>query len=250
MASMQGKVALVTGGGTGLGREISNLLVAKGVDIALTYSRSRDEAEKAARELAESGRRVTSHQVDVSVSSDVEGLIEQVQREHGGIDLLVNCAGTTVFAPFDDLSKMTDEVWDLLLGVNVKGPFNCTRAVVDSMRSRGGGSVINITSTSALRPTGSSVAYAVSKAAETHLTRCLAAALAPAIRVNAIAPGGMWTRWWEGRLTSEKQQELASTAPLKRWADVGDVAEMAVAVLANESMTGQTVILDGGVVMP
>ncbi len=245
-----GKVAVVTGGGTGLGREISRLLVENGADLAIVYSRSEADAEATARELAGGGRTITTHRIDVSDEGRVASGFDEIAAAHGGIDLLVNDAGTTEYVPFEDLDGLPGPVWDRIFGVNVKGTFFCSRAAAKHMRKRGGGAIVNITSTAGYRPSGSSIAYAVSKAAEAHLTRCLAVALAPDIRVNHVAPGGMYTRWWSTRRTPEEFAKGAERLPLKRYAALEDIALAAVQLLANPSATGQALVMDGGGIMP
>jgi 3-oxoacyl-[acyl-carrier protein] reductase len=247
---MQGKVAVVTGGGTGLGREISRLFVERGANLAIVYSRSRDEAETTARELARDGVRITTHQVDVADEQGVAGGFDEIARQHGGIDYLVNNAGTTVHAAFADLDALTSQAWDQVLGVNVKGAFFCARAAAKSMKARGGGAITNVTSTAGLRPQGSSLAYSVSKAAMTHLTRGLAVALGPEVRVNTVAPGGMYTRWWSSRQTPEQFAAGVGNRPLNRYAHLEDIALAAVQLIENPSATGQILVMDGGQIMP
>jgi NAD(P)-dependent dehydrogenase (short-subunit alcohol dehydrogenase family) len=118
------------------------------------------------------------------------------------------------------------------------------------MRAVGGGAITNITSTASLRPSGSSLAYSVSKAAMAHLTRGLAVGLAPDIRVNQVAPGGMYTRWWNTRRTAEQFAEGAKTQPLKRYATLDDIALAVLQLMENNSVTGQLLVLDGGAIMP
>jgi len=245
-----GKVAVVTGGGTGLGREISRCLVERGADLAIVYSRSHEDAEKTARELARGGRTITTHRIDVADEAAVASGFDEIARQHVGIDFLVNNAGTTEHAAFSDLDALTGAVWDRILNVNVKGAFFCARAAAKHMRARGGGAITNITSTAALRPQGSSMAYSVSKAAMAHLTRGLAVALGPDIRVNSVAPGGMYTRWWSDRRTPEQFAASIGDRPLKRYAALEDIALAAVQLIENPSMTGQILVMDGGQIMP
>ena len=248
--SLSGKVAVVTGGGTGLGREISRLFVERGAHVAIVYSRSREDAEKTARELARDGVRVTTHLVDVADEAGVDAGFAEIARQHGGIDYLVNNAGTTVHAKFSDLDALTGAAWDQILGVNVKGAFFCARAAARSMKARGGGAITNVTSTAGLRPQGSSLAYSVSKAAMTHLTRGLAVALGPEVRVNTVAPGGMYTRWWSDRRTPEEFAAGAADKALERYAHLEDIALAAVQLIENPSATGQILVMDGGQIMP
>jgi 3-oxoacyl-[acyl-carrier protein] reductase len=247
---MRGKVAVVTGGGTGLGREISKLFVDRGANLAIVYSRSREEAEKTARELARDGQKVTTHQIDVSDEAGVATGFDEIVRAHLGVDFLVNNAGTTQHAPFSDLDALTGDVWDKILNTNVKGAFFCARAAAKSMKARGGGAIVNITSTAALRPSGSSLAYSVSKAAMTHLTRGLAVGLGPEVRVNTVAPGGMYTRWWSDRVSLEDWNSRVGNRPLGRYAYLEDIALAAVQLIENPSTTGQILVMDGGQIMP
>ena len=171
-------------------------------------------------------------------------MVEQVAADLGGIDLLVNNAGTTRYIDMDDLDSVTDEVWDAILAVNLKGAFYCARAVAPHMRARGGGAIVNITSVAGLTGDGSSLPYAVSKAAGIGLTRSLARALAPQIRVCSVAPGLIETRWVAGR--EEHVRRLSQSALLQRNATPDDVAAMVCSLLAQDAMTGQTVVVDGG----
>lgn len=248
--SWQGKVAVVTGGGTGLGREISRLFVERGADLAIVYSRSREDAEKTARELARDGQKVTTHRIDVSDEAGVATGFEEIARQHGGIDFLVNNAGTTRHASFSDLDALTGEAWDEILGTNVKGAFFCARAAAKHMKARGAGAIVNITSTAGLRPSGSSLAYSVSKAAMTHLTRGLAVGLGPEVRVNSVAPGGMYTRWWSDRVSLEDWNARVGDRPLRRYAHLKDIALAAIQLIENSSITGQILVMDGGQIMP
>jgi 3-oxoacyl-[acyl-carrier protein] reductase len=228
------KVAIVTGGGTGLGRQISLALAQEGVDIAVTsYRDDSSDAEHTAGELRDVGRRAIVVPVDVSRDAEVRALASRVEAELGRIDLLVNNAGHTVFVPLDDLDGMAEVDWDRVLAVNTKGPFLCTRAVAPAMRRQGAGWIINVTSTSGLCPGGS----------------CLAQALAPEITVNAIAPGFMDTRWGR-RFPEEFRERVEREAPLKRLPDLADIAAAAVFLAQNDSLTGQTIIVDGGRHMP
>jgi 3-oxoacyl-[acyl-carrier protein] reductase len=246
----RGKVAVVTGGGTGLGLEISRLFVERGASLAIVYSRSRDEAEKSARELARDGQSVTTHQIDVADEAAVASGFAEIVARQGGIDFLVNNAGATRHAPFSDLDALTGEVWDEILGVNVKGAFFCARAAAPLMRARGGGAIVNITSTAGLRPSGSSLAYSVSKGALNHLTRGLAIGLGPEVRVNSVAPGGMYTRWWSGLRTREQFEASNGNLALRRHAALEDIALAALQLIENPSTTGQILVMDGGQIMP
>lgn len=242
---LTGQVALVTGGGTGLGRAISLALAAAGADIAVNYSRSVADAEATVGDIRTAGRKAIAIRADVSDSTQVHAMVDRVTDDLGRIDVLVNNAGMTAFVPFTDLEGMTEADWDRIMAVNTKAPWLCARACAPVMRRTGGGQVINITSVSGLRPGGSCLAYSVSKGATEMLTKALAIALAPDIAVNSIAPGLMDTRW--GRLWGDAQFERqASTNLLGHIPSLGDIADTAVFFARNRSITGRTMIVDGG----
>lgn len=243
---LRGKVALITGGGTGLGREIALLYAKAGADIGIVYSRSADEAEATARDLRALDRRVAVLQADVASIDQVQAMVDRAVSELGRIDVLVNNAGTTAFIPFREVDQVGEDQWDRLMNVNVKGAFFCSQAVAPIMKRQGAGKIVNISSTSALRPTGSSIPYSVSKAALTHLTKCLAVALGPEIAVNAIAPGPMMTRWWGTPWSEERKQNVADTLALQRIPEVSEVAQAALWLVESDAITGQTIVLDGG----
>jgi 3-oxoacyl-[acyl-carrier protein] reductase len=246
MASdLTGQVALVTGGGTGLGRAISLALAAAGMDVAVNYSRSADDAEATVADLRAAGRKALAIQADVADDAQVRAMVDRMASELGRIDLLVNNAGMTVFVPFPDLAGMQEADWDRIMAVNTKGPWLCARACAPVMRHTGGGQVINITSVSGVRAGGSCLAYTVSKGATEMLTRALAIALAPDIAVNSIAPGLMDTRW--GRLWGDEHFERQAKGNLLgRIPSLEDIADTAVYLARNRSVTGRTHIVDGG----
>jgi 3-oxoacyl-[acyl-carrier protein] reductase len=240
---LQGRVALITGGGTGIGRSVSLALAAEGCDVAINYSRSRAEAELVADEVRACGRRALPIQADVSDDAAVRRMVRDVTSTLGGLDILVNNAGTTRFTPLDDLEAVTDEDWDRVLGVNLRGPFYCVRAALPYLRRSGRGKVINTASNSAFRPTGSSIPYMTSKAGLVTLTRVLAKALAPNVQVNAIAPGWLATRWAEQFVPREVREKIfARVAP----ASLDDVARTVVYLAKTDSVTGETIIIDRG----
>ncbi len=242
-----GKAAIVTGGGTGIGRAVSLALARRGVAIAVNYSRSRDNAEETVHDIEALGGRGLAVRADVADEGAVQAMATRVAAHFGSVDFLVNNAATTQYIPLAELDDVTDEIWDRIFAVNVKGMFYCARAVAPSMRARGGGAIVNIGSIAGFTGDGSSLPYAVSKAAVIGLTRSLARALAPEIRVNSVAPGIVKTRWVEGR--EEHIERLSTAAPLQRTATPEDVAEVVCTFLAADAMTGQTVPVDGGMVM-
>ena len=246
---LKGKVAIVTGGGTGMGKAISMLLAAGGASVAVNYSRSEDDAVATAEELTAAGVEALPIKADVSVAADVARMIEQTERQLGRVDILVNNAGYTQFVPMKDLDGMPEEEWDKIFDVNVKGIWLCTKAAAPAMRRQGGGAVVSISSIAGLKPAGSSMAYSVSKAAAIHLTKCLALALSPEIRVNSVAPGTVATRWWE-HVGEEGLQKMAAGLPLQRLITPEQVATTTLELIKNDSITGQTIALDSGALLP
>jgi 3-oxoacyl-[acyl-carrier protein] reductase len=246
---LKGKVAIVTGGGTGMGKEISKLLAASGTSVAVNYSRSEADAVATAEELTAAGVEALPIRADVSVAADVAAMVEQTERQLGRVDILVNNAGYTQFVAMNDLDSMPEEEWDRIFDVNVKGIWLCARAAAPAMRRAGGGAMVNVASIAGLKVAGSSMAYAVSKAAAIHLTRCLALALAPDVRVNAVAPGLVITRWW-AHAGAERLSQMAQSMPLKRSVSPEQVATATIELLKNDAITGQTIALDSGALLP
>jgi 3-oxoacyl-[acyl-carrier protein] reductase len=246
--NLEGKVAIVTGGGTGMGKAVAKLLAAAGAHIVVNYSRSEADAIATAQEIETSNVQALPIKADVSSAAEVTALVEQTERAFGRIDVLVNNAGYTQFVAMRDVDALSEEVWDRTFDVNVKGIWLCTKAVAPAIRRAGGGAVVNVASVAGLKVTGSSMAYAVSKAAVIHLTKCLAFALAPEIRVNAVAPGLVLTRWW-GHASEEQLAQMQASFPLKRAVEVEEVATAVMELIRNEAMTGQTLAQDTGLLL-
>jgi 3-oxoacyl-[acyl-carrier protein] reductase len=248
---LHGRVALVTGGGTGMGCEIARALAERGADVAISYARSRDDAEANAHHMqSQSGVKSSTHQADVAHAADCDALVKEVVDRHGRLDILVNGAGTTHFIDFPDLEAVTEDVWDEIFDVNLKGAFFVSRAAGMWMRDHGDGhaSITSITSVSAFAPRGSSIPYSVSKSALEHTTKCLASALAPRVRVNSVAPGLVLTRWWQRRGQEEIDRQIAATR-FKRDVPVADVVAATMLLVETESMSGQTVVVDPANIM-
>ncbi|MBD0381418.1 SDR family NAD(P)-dependent oxidoreductase [Paenibacillus sedimenti] len=238
------KVALVTGGGTGIGRATCLLLARRGAIVAVNYSRSQTDADETVRLIHNEGGRAIAIQADVSRDKEVRDMVDHIVRQFGTVDLLVNNASITRHIPLDDLEAATEEVWDELYSVNVKGMFNCARAVAPWMKKNKQGAIVNVGSIAGLTGVGSSLPYAVSKAAVHGLTKSLARALAPEIRVCSIAPGAVATRWWAGR--EEQMKRLSPNLPLQRIATPDDIAKFICSVLEQEAITGQIITVDSG----
>jgi 3-oxoacyl-[acyl-carrier protein] reductase len=249
--NIQGKVALITGGGTGLGRVIAQQLAREGMQIAIHYSHSEQEARDTVREVQELGAQALVVQADLNgptLVANCKRLIEEVANHFGRLDLLINNAGTTRGVPFSDLDALTEADWNKVLNVNTKAPFFTAQAAAPIMRRNGGGQIINTASIAGLGTTASSIAYAVSKAGMIHLTRCLAVALAPTIRVNAVAPGVLPTRW-NANFTAERLQQITQQTPLQKVTDLEDTAAVYVMLARNESITGEIITVDAGVTL-
>lgn len=244
MTSDTGKRALVTGGGTGIGRAIALRLAHAGFDVAIVYSRSQADAEETAGAITALGRRALAIKADVSRSDEVAGAVRTTVSAFGGLDWLVNNAAITYQLPFSDLARVEDAMWDDLFAVNVRGVFDLSRAAAPFLAESSDGAILTVGSIAGVTGFGSSLPYAVSKAAAHGLTRSLARALAPKIRVNAIAPGAVETRWWAGN--EDKMKLLAGHVALGRLSSVEDVADTAFMTLSAKSMTGQIVIMDNG----
>lgn len=242
---IKGKVALITGGGTGLGREVARQLAQEGMQIAVNYSRSKKEADETVEELVGLGVKAQAVQADVAKVADLKRMIDEVAESFGRIDLLINNAGTTKFVAFKNLDGLEEEDWDQILAVNTKAPFFSAKLVAPVMRQNGGGQIINTASIAGMRPGGSSIAYCASKAAMIHLTRCLSIALGPEIRVNAVAPGLLETRW--GMLYGDDAvRQMGEATPLKHNPTIPDCASAYVLLAKNESITGQVITVDAG----
>ncbi|OAB32567.1 3-ketoacyl-ACP reductase [Paenibacillus macquariensis subsp. defensor] len=241
---LKNKVALVTGGGTGIGRATCTELAGRGAIVAVNYSRSKADADDTVQLINSHGGNAIAIQADVSHDTEIREMVEHIVQQFGTIDLLVNNASITSHIPLDDLEAVTDAVWDNLFDVNVKGMFNCARAVAPYMKRSKQGAIVNLGSIAGITGLGSSLPYAVSKAAVHALTKSLARALAPDIRVNCVVPGAVATRWWAGR--EEQMKRLAPNLLLQRISTPGDIAKFICSVLEQEAMTGQIITIDSG----
>lgn len=244
---LRGKVALVTGGNGGLGGRICHALAAEGVSLAVIYAASQAAAEALAAEIAAQRQvQAVAMQCDIADPESVEALVGQVTARFGRLDILVNDAAYNIAIPFPQLDELTDAVWEKVMAVNLTGPMRLTRAVAPIMKAQGAGRVVNIASVAGLGPTGSSIAYAVSKAGLIHLTRCMAVAMAPEVLVNCVAPGLLEGTRATANLDPAQVARSATASLLKRPADKDDCADMVVTMCRTETMTGQTVVIDSG----
>ena len=249
MGTLAGKVALVTGAAVGIGRAIAVAYGREGAKVVVNYSKSRAEAEETAALVRKAGGEPLLIQADVSQDAEARAMVAKTLGAFGRIDILVNNAGITAFVDFADLDGLTDDVWDRLYRVNVKGTFFCCRAAAAPMKQQGHGRIINLASVAGLWPQGSSIAYCCSKAAVVQLSKCLAKTLGPEIQVNVIAPGFIAeTRWNVGRPNLDATlARAAQSAPLKRAGTAEDIADAALFLATRgDFMTGDVMVVDGG----
>jgi NAD(P)-dependent dehydrogenase (short-subunit alcohol dehydrogenase family) len=249
---LNGKVALVTGGATGIGKATAERFGQAGVSgIAITYRTSKTDAEKLAGEMQRVGTEIVCIKTDVRSDEEVRAMVQHVQEHFGRLDVLINNAGTTHWIPIADLEGLTDAIWDEILDVNLKGAFRCARAAAPLL-AKTQGMIINVASISGIlaSSTMSSLAYGAAKAAVIHMTRGLAVALAPDVRVNAVAPAFTDTGWLRNHYGENYEgaaARAAGTIPLRRVATPADIAGTIVGlVVGGDFVTGQTLIVDGG----
>ncbi len=228
-----------------MGRAIAELFAREGAKVAVNYSKSRDAADEVVAGIRGAGGTAIAIGADVSLVADVNAMIERVNREFGQLDILVNNAGWSTRIPHDQLDNLTDEIWDRTFDTNLKGAFYAVRSAVPSLRKQLGSSIVNVASVAGITGMGSSIAYAASKGAMITMTKSLARALAPEIRVNAIAPGFVRTRFANWPASAFDQGEAVT--PLKHLATVEEIAALALYLVADAgSTTGETIVVDGG----
>jgi 3-oxoacyl-[acyl-carrier protein] reductase len=247
---LSGKAAIVTGSSSGVGRATALRLARRGCDVVINYSRKREAAERVAEEVRGLGARAVVMQADVAQDADCKQLVAAAEQSFGRLDVLVNNAGTTRFIDFANLDDVKPEDWDNIFGVNVRGAFQCARAAKPLLEANGHGAIVNVSSTASLRPLGSSIPYCASKAALNSLTATLARALAPKIRVNAVAPGfiaGEWLQEGLGAAYAATKQYWEKRNPLGRVSEPDDIAAAILALIeGGDLVTGQILPVEGG----
>jgi 3-oxoacyl-[acyl-carrier protein] reductase len=238
---------VVTGGTGGLGSDICRAFARAGSKVAVVYLERKSRAEDIAEELKQLGAAdARAIQADVTRAGPIVTLVDTVLEAWGRLDVLVNNAAFNQSVKFADLDGMTLELWEKIIGANTTGPFLCCKAVGPVMKRQGQGRIVNIGSIAGFAPTGSSIAYAVSKAALAHLTRCMAVALAPEVLVNGVAPGLMEGTRMTERLHPDQIRRSSAEAILGRVVDRNDVADQVVTFARTDSTTGQNVLIDSG----
>jgi 3-oxoacyl-[acyl-carrier protein] reductase len=238
------KVALVTGSATGVGRACAVRFAKLGYAVVVNYSKSESEALETLNLIEAEGAPVLLCKANVASGSEVTEMVAAAEAAFDRLDVLVNNAGTTHFVPHTDLDSLTDDVWRDILGVNLMGAFYCTRAALPLLKATKG-NVVNVSSVAGLTGLGSSIPYCASKAALNCMTQSLARAFGPEVRVNAVAPGPILTRWLEGR-EAQVAKYLEET-PLGRAATPDDIADAILYLAAGTALTtGQVLVVDGG----
>jgi len=247
---IRGKAAVVTGATRGVGRATALMLARGGCDVLVNYSRSKAEAESVAGEVSALGVKGVPFKCDVHVDAECRAMMDFAQKTFGRLDVLVNNAGTTQFIAHSNLEAVTDEVWDQILGVNLRGSFYCVRAARPHMEKNGGGAVVNVTSVAGVAGIGSCIPYCCSKAALNNMTVTLARALGPKIRVNAVAPGFIEGEWLKQGFGDRYAQVKAANEARCVTGRVSQPDDIAAAIMSfitgSEQVTGQVLTVDGG----
>ena len=240
---LDGKVAIVTGSSSGIGEEIARRLSDLGANVVVNSANSVNAGQQVAKSLSTKSLYI---QADISDQAAGQQLIDKTISEFGQLDILINNAGWTTLVAHHDLDSLTDEIFEKTFEVNVFGTWWLTKAAIPHLKMSKDGNIVNITSIAGVRPVGSSIAYAMTKAALNHMTILLAKSCGP-VRVNAVAPGLVETPW-----TSDWQAQhdnVARVAPLKRSATPQDCAEATIALIRNKYATGQIFVVDGGLTL-
>ncbi len=243
---LNAKVAFVTGGSGDIGKAIAQALARAGSDVVVSYVGDAGRADVAVEAVRKAGRQGHAVQLDQRDPKSIDTCVEKVMGQVGRLDILVNNAAWNIGIPFRELDALTPDIWDRVLETNLRGPFLLCRAFASELGRHKAGRIVNIASIAGLAPAGSSIAYAAAKAALIHLTHCLAVAMAPDVTVNCIAPGLVEGTRMAERLPEEVKQAVRSQVTLGRTGSAEDIAQMAVAYCRAESVTGQTIVVDGG----
>lgn len=246
------KVAIVTGSATGVGAAAAILLAERGCNVVVNYTRSQAEAEETAAACRERGAEVIVFQADVADDDACQGMARAAAERWGRIDYLINNAARTKFNPYPKLDGVSKQDFLDIYAVNVVGAYQMVRAVTPYMKKQGAGAIVNDSSIGGVTGIASSIPYAASKAALNMMTKSLAHVLAPEIRINAVVPGMIQTRWLKGGMGEEQYQAMLSAQsqalPLKKVATAEDIARVLVWFLTDaELITGETLIVDSGI---
>jgi len=248
---LEGSVCIVTGSATGTGAACAIQLAKKGCRVVVNYTKSEKDAEQTLDACKATGTEAIMVKADVAADVDCRSLAKAALDQWGRIDALINNAGITKFAAATDLDGLDAADFQRLYAVNVIGPYQMIRACVPAMKQQGNGAIVNISSISGVMGIGSSTAYVASKGALNAMTLALARSLAPDIRVNAVCPGLIETRWHLSRFSKEDYAKFKSgyekTVPLAKAASPDDVAEVAIWLIEGAALvTGESILVDAG----
>ena len=248
---IKGGAAIITGSATGIGAATARALAAAGCRVAVNYTRSRDEAEATAAACRAAGADAITVRADVADDTDCRRLVAETMDAFGRLDVLVNSAGITKFVSGSDLDGLSAEDFQRIYAVNAIGPYQMARAAAPHLKAQGKGAMVNVSSTAGIFGSGSSIAYAMSKAALNTLTIALARALAPEVRVNAVCPGFVQGRWHLPNLGDkgydEHVREWEERSPLHKAATPEEVAGVIMGFITGPDLvTGQVLVCDAG----
>ena len=246
--NLEGKVAVVTGGTGGLGWRICKNLAGAKMKVVLVYLNSADTARQYVNELETSGTEAVAVQADVTTSDGIHKMKDEALARFGALDALVLDAAFNQWVAFPDLEGLSPEIWDKIVNYNLTAPYLAMRIIGPLMKARGGGRIVTVTSIAGLAPTGSSIAYGVSKAGLIHLTRCMAVALAPSVLVNGVAPGTMEGTRMTANLSPAYVEKAMRSALIQKAPDRDDVAGAIRLLIETDSITGQNIVADGGII--
>ena len=243
---LTGRTALVTGGSGDIGGAICDALAVAGVDIAVSYIGNVDAAHATVDRVTQLGRKAVAVQLDQRDEASINAAAVTVREEFGQCDVLINNAAWNIGIPFPDLAKLDADTWDRVQETNVRGPYLLARELQPELAAGDGGRIVNIASVGGLMPGSSSIAYSCSKAALIHLTHCLAVAMSPRVSVNCVAPGLVEGTRMADRLPENVAEGARHQAVLGRVGSAADIASATVMLCQADTITGQTIVVDGG----
>lgn len=247
MSEFAGHVALVTGSATGVGRACVLKLADLGFNVVINYSKSEAEALETAAAAKQRGADVLVVGCDVADDREVRKMVAKIDDTFGRLDVLVNNAATTSFIEHDNMEGLTELMWDRMLDVNLKGPFFVTRAAAEMLKRDSGGSVVNVSSVAGLTGSGSSIAYCATKGGLNTMTKSLARVMAPTVRVNAVCPGPIDSRWIKDGNPNWDLNEMVAGYPIPKPSSPDDIADAVLYFALGTAMTtGQILPVDGG----
>ena len=239
-------IALVTGASGDIGGAIAKTLGIRGWHVIGTYVGAANAAAATAEAISSAGGSAEAMQLDQRDPEAIDALIETVRQKHNRLDVLVNNAAWNIGIPFRRLDELTADIWDRVMETNLRAPFLLARAAAALLSAGNGGHIVNISSAGGISPGSSSIAYSSSKAGLNHITRCLAVAMSPQVAVNCIAPGLVENTRMAQRLPDNVAEGARQTAVLGRVGQAEDIANQVLAFVQSTSVTGQTIVIDGG----